>query len=206
MRAARAVGAAPARPHCVAAGTFARSTASRGATSGYVGVEPRRRRRTGFGARAHGLARLVAQQRRRTDSGGGNGDKKHFERRVEELLIRGGRFLTSSRGQSVFWLLLVWLVVTGRIGWIFDSFLIVFVLLSLLPVVGAFALRWWLAANVKEGACPNCNRPVTGVVKRRFACPSCGQQIVADKRGAFVFDGPASAATINVEAREVNDE
>jgi hypothetical protein len=119
-------------------------------------------------------------------------------------LIRASRWLSSTQGQLVIWALLVWLVISGRIGVIFDSFLILFALLSLAPVVGAFALRWWISANVREGSCPNCRFPVTGIVGREFRCPSCAQRILAEKNGTFVLSEDARSAVINIEAREID--
>ncbi|KAK4536748.1 hypothetical protein CDCA_CDCA09G2773 [Cyanidium caldarium] len=150
-------------------------------------------RRTSHPQRRHGVCNLTAQR-------GRNGPP------VDDLLVRAGRFLSSSQGQLVAWALLVWLVVTGRIGFIFDSFLVLFALLSVAPVVGVLAFRWWFANNVKEGACPNCNANVAGIVGRDFPCPSCGQRIEAERSGAFVFREPAGSATINVEAKEVRED
>ncbi|KAK4529866.1 hypothetical protein CCYA_CCYA02G0723 [Cyanidiococcus yangmingshanensis] len=119
-------------------------------------------------------------------------------------VIRASRWLSSTQGQLVIWALLVWLVISGRIGVIFDSFLILFAVLSFAPIVGAFALRWWISANVREGTCPNCRFPVTGIVGREFRCPSCSQRILAEKDGRFVFTEDARSAVINIEAREVD--
>jgi len=140
-----------------------------------------------------GVRSLVGQQKRRGPL---------FD--WDSALIRASRWLSSAQGQLVVWAILVWLVFSGRIGVIFDSFLILFALLSIAPVVGALVLRWWIAANVREGTCPNCRFPVTGLVGKEFRCPSCTQRILVEKNGNFVLSEDARSAVINVEAREVD--
>lgn len=121
-----------------------------------------------------------------------------------DVALKAGRFAKSSNGQLVVWGILVWLVITGRIGFIFDSFLIIFAVLSVVPVVGLLLFRWWVSSNISEGVCPNCGAAVTGIKAQPFQCMSCGQVIMADRTGSFGLNDPTQA-TVDVQAKDVID-
>ncbi len=101
------------------------------------------------------------------------------------------------------WLILLGvLLLSGTSGfkWLADSFLILFALVLLLPVVAWFGLQWWLKKNLVEAPCPVCNYEFTGFTGTNCACPNCGEplQVV---QGQFQRFTPAG--TIDVEAVEV---
>lgn len=121
-----------------------------------------------------------------------------------DVALKAGRFAKSSNGQLAVWGVLVWLVITGRIGFIFDSFLIIFAVLSVVPVVGLLLFRWWVSSNISEGVCPNCGSAVTGIKAQPFQCMSCGQVIKADRAGSFGLNDPTQA-TVDVQATDVID-
>jgi len=124
--------------------------------------------------------------------------------RLVDVALKAGRFAKSSNGQLAVWGVLVWLVITGRIGFIFDSFLVIFAVLSVVPVVGLLLFRWWVSSNIAEGACPNCGAAVTGIKAQPFQCMSCGQVIKADRSGSFDLNDPTQA-TVDVQATDVID-
>ena len=133
--------------------------------------------------------------------GGGRGDGR--EEGLGGLVVRVGRFLQSSTGQAVTWGLLVWLVLTGRAGFIFDTVLWAFGLLTVVPVVAVVAFRWWVGRSVIEGTCPNCGAAVTGMKGQPFRCFSCGQVIKAEQGGGFGLNDPTKA-TVDVDAKAVD--
>lgn len=126
------------------------------------------------------------------------------QERLVDVALKAGRFAKSSNGQLAVWGVLVWLVITGRIGFIFDSFLIIFAVLSVVPVVGLLLFRWWVSSNISEGVCPNCGSAVTGIKAQPFQCMSCGQVIKADRAGSFGLNDPTQA-TVDVQATDVID-
>jgi hypothetical protein len=123
--------------------------------------------------------------------------------RVADVLLRAGRFLQSGNGQIALWVGLVWLVLTGRIGFIFDSFLFLFIFISVVPVLGLFAFRWWVSMQVVKGSCPNCGAAVTGLRNQPFQCMKCGQQVSGDESG-FSWDAEPSNATIDIDAKSID--
>ncbi len=132
-----------------------------------------------------------------------NGDWDKFQSRASESLQNTGRFLQSSTGQAVLWGGLIWLVLTGRIGWIFDSFLYLLLFFSVAPIVGVIALRWWLNRQLVQGTCPSCGARVAGLRNQPFQCISCGQMVRGENGGDFSVNDPASA-TIDIDAKTVD--
>lgn len=77
--------------------------------------------------------------------------KLKFDQSTVVLWIQKAvRFLQSETGQLGLFGLVCYLVLTGKISWIFDSFLIFFSVISILPVVGLLVFRWWVSKNVVQ--------------------------------------------------------
>jgi hypothetical protein len=140
----------------------------------------------------------------RSGSGGGDGPSQSAQARVADAILRTGSFLKSSNGQVVLWGALVWLVVTGRAGFLFDSFLFLAIFISVVPVVGLFVFRWWVSSRVTSGTCPNCGADVTGLRGQSFQCMSCGQVVMGDGKGDFSWGSDPSSATIDIDAKTID--
>ncbi len=111
--------------------------------------------------------------------------------------------MQTNTGQAVLWGGLLWLLLTGRIGWIFDSFLFILFVFSVVPIIGIFVLRWWLNSQLERGQCPSCGAPVTGLKGRAFQCMNCGQVVKPEATGDFTVNDPRSA-TIDIEAKRID--
>lgn len=126
--------------------------------------------------------------------------------KLADYILRTGRFLSSSRGQTLLWVGLIWLVVSGRVGFIFDSIFFLFILFTVVPTVGILAFRWWVSSQTVEGSCPNCSASVSGLKGKPFQCMSCGQVVKGDNSGNFAWGTEPSSATIDVDAEVVDVE
>lgn len=94
-------------------------------------------------------------------------------------------------------------MLTGRIGILFDSFLILFAILTIVPVLAVVAFRWWINRQLVQGTCPSCGADVTGLRNQPFQCMSCGNTVILEQ-GDFSVKDPSSA-TVDIEAKEIND-
>lgn len=137
-------------------------------------------------------------------NGNGNRSNDGFTRRSAEFLASTGRFLQSPSGQVVLWMGLVWLVLTGRIGFIFDSFLFLFAFVTIVPVLAVLTFRWWLSRQLVQGICPSCGSVVTGLKGQSFPCTVCGNTVQGENTGSFSVKDPTSA-TIDIDAKEIDD-
>lgn len=146
-------------------------------------------------ARLHDVRRVTCTVKR--------GDWEKFQVRATESFQSAGRFFQTSTGQAVLWGLLLWLLLTGRIGWIFDSFIVLLVIFSVVPIVGVIFLRWWLNRQLVQGVCPSCGAAVTGVRNQPFQCMRCGQVVRGEQTGDFSVNDPSSA-TIDIDAKRVD--
>lgn len=99
---------------------------------------------------------------------------------------------------------LVWLVLTGRIGFLFDSFLILVAVLSIVPVLAMLGFRWWVNRQLVQGICPSCGTSVTGLKGQSFPCTVCGNTVQGETTGDFSVKDPSSA-TIDIDAKQVDD-
>lgn len=133
-----------------------------------------------------------------------NGNNNNIPSQIADLIVSAGRFFRSPSGQVVLWIGLAWLVITGRIGILFDSFLFIFAFLTIVPVLAVVVFRWWLNRQLIQGACPNCGAQVTGLRNRPFPCTSCGTTVVLGKRGNVSVKDP-STATIDIDAKSIDD-
>lgn len=96
----------------------------------------------------------------------------------------------------------MWLVLTGRIGIIFDSFLVLFAVVTIVPVAAMLGFRWWISRQLVQGICPSCGASVTGLKGRAVNCTVCGTVFQAEKTGNFSVKDPSSA-TIDIDAKEI---
>lgn len=102
------------------------------------------------------------------------------------------------------WLVLlavVWLLGSLGLGWLVKSLAILFGLLLLAPVVGFFALRWWLKRNLVEDHCPVCQVQLVGLNNSQMRCPNCSEPL-SIRQGHVQRSTPPG--TVDVEAIEVS--
>lgn len=132
-----------------------------------------------------------------------NRNPNDISSQIADILISAGRFFQSSTGQLILWGGLAWLVLTGRIGILFDSFLILFAILTIVPVLAVVAFRWWVNRQLVQGTCPSCGADVTGLRNQPFQCMSCGNTVILEQ-GDFSVKDPSSA-TVDIEAKEIHD-
>lgn len=131
-------------------------------------------------------------------------DDNRFRNQSADFLVTVARFLQSPSGQVVMWGGLVWLVLTGRIGFIFDSFLFLFSFVTVVPVLAVLGFRWWLSRQLVRGECPSCGASITAVKGKSFPCPSCGNTVYGESSGNFSVKDPTSA-TIDIDAKQIDD-
>ena len=123
---------------------------------------------------------------------------------VADVLISAGQFFRSTSGQVILWGGLIWLVLTGRIGVLFDSFLILFAIVTIVPVIALLGFRWWINRQVVRGTCPSCGATVTSLRGQTFQCTSWGNTMQDEESGNFSVKDPSSA-TIDIDAKEISD-
>ncbi|WP_293123337.1 hypothetical protein [Microcoleus sp. bin38.metabat.b11b12b14.051] len=102
------------------------------------------------------------------------------------------------------WLILLGIacvLVSIGLGWIVKSLLIVVGFFLLTPVVGFFALQWWLKRNLIQGNCPVCQYELTGLNQTQCQCTNCGEPLKIEQ-GHFSRMTPPG--TIDVTAVEVS--
>ncbi|GBG68573.1 hypothetical protein CBR_g3118 [Chara braunii] len=111
--------------------------------------------------------------------GGGGDDDGKLMRQVVNITIAGG---------------LTYLLFTGRLGWVFDTILYLWLFAALIPFVGFFAFNWWLERNLVQGPCPTCGfdcQVIKGFLGEgdTSICPNCGQLFRVEGK-SFVRDTP----------------
>ncbi|EME28579.1 uncharacterized protein Gasu_39560 [Galdieria sulphuraria] len=126
------------------------------------------------------------------------------------------QFFQSENGQFILFGLVCYLVLSGKISWIFDSFLIFFSVISIIPIIGLLVFRWWVTQNVVQVFCPNCSSPVVGIKGREVPCSNCGYLLTVDDQVIIAKDSSnrkdgnkkkqSTISVIDVDAREVGDE
>lgn len=102
------------------------------------------------------------------------------------------------------WAGFVWLVLSGNASIIFDSFLFILLLVTVVPILGLLAFRLWAGSQLVQGTCPNCGSPVSGIRNKPFQCMSCGQVVKGESNGNFTWGGEPSSATIDVDVIDVD--
>jgi hypothetical protein len=123
--------------------------------------------------------------------------------KMADYLLRAGRFFQSSSGQLFLWAGFVWLVLSGNVSFIFDSFIFILLFVTVVPVVALFGFRWWVASQMVEGLCPNCGNAVNGMRGKSFQCMNCGQVVKGEGKDDFSWGTEPSSATIDVDAVDV---
>jgi hypothetical protein len=103
--------------------------------------------------------------------------------------------------KRLLWIFLIlWVLGTLGLGGLVKSLFLVVALIALVPIVGLFALQWWLKRNLAAGACPVCNQAVQGINGSVLQCASCGETLDVNQG---MFTRQAQAGTIDVQAVEV---
>ncbi|BBN14632.1 hypothetical protein MPTK1_6g13110 [Marchantia polymorpha subsp. ruderalis] len=120
---------------------------------------------------------MVIQAGMKLDPGGG-GDGNGIGRTIVNLALAGG---------------LTYLTVTGKLGWVFDTIISLWLLAVLLPIVGVIAFLWFAEREVITGACPNCGQSFQvfefAVKEEAQYCPYCSQPFKLED-GKFIRDEP----------------
>ncbi len=107
----------------------------------------------------------------------------------------------------LFTLGLIWLLGSVGLGWLVNSFLILFTILSLAPVVAFLGFRWWLSRNLVTDNCPVCRYESSGLNNSQLQCPNCGEQLMVQnghfKR--FTPEGTIDVKAVEVSARAIEE-
>ncbi|MBD2579069.1 hypothetical protein [Oscillatoria sp. FACHB-1406] len=114
---------------------------------------------------------------------------------------RFSQFNGSGIGCWLTLLLVCWALGAIGLGWLVNSFFIIFGLLLISPVIAWFIFRWWVQRNLIEDECPVCNFQFSGFNGVDCRCPSCGEPLKVEG-GHFKRLTPPG--TIDVEAIEVS--
>ncbi|XP_074568144.1 uncharacterized protein LOC141824715 isoform X2 [Curcuma longa] len=99
------------------------------------------------------------------DGGGGGGwDRSSTTRVLGNLVLAVG---------------LTYLTMTGRLGWILDAIVSIWLLAVLLPIIGLAAFLWFTGRNIVQSNCPNCGNEFQ-ILKSATKdgpqlCPFCSQ-------------------------------
>jgi hypothetical protein len=124
------------------------------------------RREEGGGRKRH-AGKIQAYVRLDPGGGGGrgpNGDNNGIGRVVFNLALAGG---------------LTYLTVTGKLGWVFDAFISLWLLVILVPIVSIVAFLWFADREIVSGSCPNCGNAFQvlefTVKDEQQFCPYCSQ-------------------------------
>ncbi|KAL2621054.1 hypothetical protein R1flu_001259 [Riccia fluitans] len=123
---------------------------------------------------------LVTKAGMRLDPGGGGGGEggNGIGRVIVNLALAGG---------------LTYLTVTGKLGWVFDTIISLWLLAVLLPIVGVIAFLWFAEREIITGACPTCGESfqVFEFVAKEEPqlCPYCTQPFKLEN-GRFIRDEP----------------
>ncbi|MEM9944682.1 MAG: hypothetical protein AAF810_01270 [Cyanobacteria bacterium P01_D01_bin.36] len=115
-----------------------------------------------------------------------------------------GRF--PQLGCWLFLLIAFWVVGAIGITGILKSIFALVLFLVLAPVVGFWALQFWVKRNLVEGSCPVCTQPLTGIKKMKTPCPSCGTEVMATSEGfeRVAADGVIDVQVVNAQASTVD--
>ena len=88
-------------------------------------------------------------------------------------------------------LVLVGLIFSGVLGWIFNG---IFFLVFVVPLVAAPLLSWYINSNLIEGTCPECAAPAQVFKGQNGVCLSCGATMSDEQDGTGVFKRNGAAA------------
>lgn len=86
---------------------------------------------------------------------------------------------------------LIALIGTGTLGWLFNLLNGFFLLLFIVPLVAGPAVSWFIEANAVEGACPECGAPMKLLkMQQQERCYSCGALMSSEiSGGVFMRTG-----------------
>ncbi|RMH66873.1 MAG: hypothetical protein D6676_03970 [Cyanobacteria bacterium J003] len=102
-----------------------------------------------------------------------------------------------------FWfsvLLVTWLLGLLGLGWLVQSFLVLFLFLMVTPVLLFAGLQLWLRWKLVTATCPVCGFEFSSLNNTQTQCPACGEMLMVRDRQ---FHRLAPPGTIDVEAVEV---
>ncbi|CAM6129891.1 unnamed protein product [Calypogeia fissa] len=126
----------------------------------------------------HGSA-VVTRAGMRLDPGGGRNNDGGIGRVIVNLALAGG---------------VTYLALTGKLGWVFDTLVSLWLLAVLVPIVSFVAFLWFAEREIVKGACPNCGQPFQvfefAVKEQPNLCPYCSQPFKLDNAKQFVRDEP----------------
>jgi hypothetical protein len=86
------------------------------------------------------------------------------------------------------------------LGWLVNGFLILLAFLSIAPVIGWYALQWWVRSKLAIDRCPVCSYEFTGFNNTECRCPNCGEPLKIAKGR---FERITLPGTIDINAIEV---
>ncbi len=112
------------------------------------------------------------------------------------------RYNSSGLGCWLTLALVIFLLGSLGLGWVFKGFLAIFLILLTAPIIGFLGVSWWLKRNLVESQCPVCSYEFTGFNGVESRCPNCGEQIKAEN-GQFNRITPPG--TIEVQAKEISE-
>jgi hypothetical protein len=89
---------------------------------------------------------------------------------------------------------LIFLIASGALGWIFNFLNGFFLLLFVVPLVATPIANWWLSNNLLDGTCPTCGAPNQVIKGQQGRCLSCGATMSSElsSSGIFLREGSVS--------------
>jgi len=111
--------------------------------------------------------------------GGGGGGNNEVGRVVFNLALAG---------------CLTYLTVTGKLGWVVDAIVSLWLLAALVPLAGAVAFLWFAGREMVQGTCPNCGNGFqvfeSAIKDGPQLCPYCSQPFKLENK-EFVRESPS---------------
>ena len=115
-------------------------------------------------------------------------------------MIKTFRFNLTNIGSWLTLLVIVWLLGVVGLGWLVKSFLFLFGLLLVTPVLAFIGFRWWLKRNLIQALCPVCHHEFAGLNRTQIQCSNCGEPLKVEQGH---FNRLTPPGTIDVQAVEV---
>lgn len=109
-----------------------------------------------------------------------------------------------------FWVTLLaiaWLLGSIGLGWLVKSFLILFVIILITPVIAFLGFRWWLKRNLVVDQCPVCGFESAGINNTQLRCPNCSEPLKVEQ-GHFLRltpPGTVDVDAIDVTVKQISD-
>lgn len=98
--------------------------------------------------------------------------------------------------------LLVFLLGSVGLGWVFKGFLAIIFLIPIILIAGLFGVNWWVKRNLVVDKCPVCSYELTGINGVELRCPNCGEQIEVKNNH---FNRTTPPGIIDIEATEISE-